>query len=172
MLSTRMSAPNCNETWEETLLRRLPYLGHRNWIVVADAAYPQQTSPGIQTILAEGGVADAVTIVLETVRSSSHVRPIIYLDKELAALPVRHAAGIETVRIRLAAATAGLSVRQLPHDEIIAKLDAAGRNFHVLLIKTRETLPYTSVFIELDCGYWSSEAEQDLRTTMKSPPNL
>jgi hypothetical protein len=27
-------------------------------------------------------------------------------------------------------------------------------------------LPYTSVFLQLDCGYWSPEAEKRLRTTM------
>ena len=25
------------------------------------------------------------------------------------------------------------------------------------------TIPYTSIFFELDCGYWSAEAEQRLR---------
>ena len=167
-----MSPSNCTETWQETLRRRLSYFGHRNWIVVADAAYPQQTAPGIETILAESGVTDTTTTVLAAVRSSPHIRPIIYLDKELAALPVKHAAGIETVRSQLAAATSGLPVHRLLHEEIITKLDAAGRNFHILLIKTREVLPYTSVFIELDCGYWSPEAEQDLRTAMKSLPKL
>jgi len=166
-----MSAPHRPETWPEILRHRLPYLGHRNWIVVADAAYPQQTSPGIETILAEGGIAAAVVTVLGAIRASGHVRPIVYLDAELAALPARHAVGIAEVRRELATATAGLPLRQLPHDEIIAQLDAAGRNFHILLIKTRETLPYTSVFIELDCGYWSSEAEQDLRAAMKTRPN-
>ena len=39
-----------NETWEAVLTRRLPLLGHRNWIVVADAAYPAQSNPGIETI--------------------------------------------------------------------------------------------------------------------------
>jgi hypothetical protein len=29
-------------------------------------------------------------------------------------------------------------------------------------------LPYTSVFIRLDCGYWSAEAEAVLRDSMRS----
>ena len=29
---------------------RLPGLGHRNWIVVADSAYPMQISAGVETI--------------------------------------------------------------------------------------------------------------------------
>jgi hypothetical protein len=27
-------------------------------------------------------------------------------------------------------------------------------------------MPYTSVFVELDCGYWSDAAEQRLRKAM------
>ena len=32
------------------LATKLPALGHRNWVVVVDAAYPLQTSAGIETI--------------------------------------------------------------------------------------------------------------------------
>jgi hypothetical protein len=31
-------------------------------------------------------------------------------------------------------------------------------------------LPYTSVFIQLDCGYWSAEAEQRLRAAFSATP--
>ena len=36
--------------WRERLTEELPVLGHRNWIVVADAAYPAQCRPGIETL--------------------------------------------------------------------------------------------------------------------------
>jgi hypothetical protein len=29
-------------------------------------------------------------------------------------------------------------------------------------------LPYTSVFLELDCGYWNAEKEQRLRSALES----
>jgi hypothetical protein len=45
-------------------------------------------------------------------------------------------------------------------------LDEAGKTFNVLILKTNLTLPYTSVFLELDCGYWSEEAEQRLRAAL------
>jgi hypothetical protein len=35
-----------------------------------------------------------------------------------------------------------------------------------LIVKTDMTIPYTSVFFELDCGYWNAEAEQRLRQAM------
>jgi hypothetical protein len=36
----------------------------------------------------------------------------------------------------------------------------------VLVLKTRLTIPYTSVFIRLECGYWSADAEKRLRAAM------
>ena len=39
--------------WERQLSAALlPLFGHRNWIVVADSAYPAQSKPGIETIVA------------------------------------------------------------------------------------------------------------------------
>jgi hypothetical protein len=35
------------------------------------------------------------------------------------------------------------------------------------MIKTDLALPYTSAFLELDCGYWPAEAEQKLRQKMR-----
>ncbi len=48
----------------------------------------------------------------------------------------------------------------------MAKLNEAARLYDVLVIKTNLTIPYTSVFLELDCGYWAPEAEQRLRRAM------
>jgi hypothetical protein len=30
------------------------------------------------------------------------------------------------------------------------------------------TIPYTSVFFELDCGYWNADAEQRLRQLIEA----
>ena len=38
--------------WEEVLKDRLQLYGHRNWLVIADSAYPAQSRPGIETIVA------------------------------------------------------------------------------------------------------------------------
>jgi hypothetical protein len=56
----------------------------------------------------------------------------------------------------------------MPHEQIIDKLDSAGAKFNVLVLKTNLVLPYTSVFFELDCGYWGAEQEQRLRDAMKA----
>ena len=57
-------------------------------------------------------------------------------------------------------------MQSLPHEEIISKLDEAGKTFHILVLKSRLTIPYTSVFIRLECGYWSADAEKRLREAM------
>jgi hypothetical protein len=54
----------------------------------------------------------------------------------------------------------------LPHEQIIAKLDESGKLFRILVLKSTLAIPYTSVFFELDCGYWSREAEERLRLSI------
>jgi hypothetical protein len=152
--------------WRATLDERLPLLGHRNWIVVADSAYPWHTSPGIETVDTGEDHVTVVRGVLEAVARSRHVRPVVHLDAELPLVAEAHAPGITACREALAAALGGLPPVSLPHEEIIGRLDAAGRTFRVLLLKTTLALPYTSVFVELDCGYWSAEAERALRGAM------
>jgi hypothetical protein len=36
-----------------------------------------------------------------------------------------------------------------------------------VVLKTEETIPYTSVFIELGCKYWNGENEKELRKRME-----
>jgi hypothetical protein len=37
----------------------------------------------------------------------------------------------------------------------------------VLILKTSATIPYTSVFLQLNCRYWSDDAEARLRAAMQ-----
>ena len=36
----------------------------------------------------------------------------------------------------------------------------------MLVLKTNMTIPYTSVFIRLDCKYWTADQEKRLRSKM------
>ena len=56
---------------------------------------------------------------------------------------------------------------QHDEDEIIAELDRAGQKFHILLLKTNLTIPYTSVFLQLECGYWNADSEKRLRAALQ-----
>ena len=154
--------------WQWELEKQLPLLGHRNWIVVADSAYPSQTAPGIKTIYTGEKQLDAVNKVLVLLGKSKHVRGTVFIDAELPHVPEKFAQGISDYRAGLKDALKGQSVTPLPHEEIIEQLDEAGQTFHVVLLKTELTLPYTSVFIRLDCGYWSDEAEAELRAAIEA----
>jgi D-ribose pyranose/furanose isomerase RbsD len=149
--------------WKTQLSDILPLFGHRNWIVVADSAYPAQSKPGIVTIVSGAEQLYVVQHVLDAVTACSHVRANVYADRELAFVPEIDAPGIEDYRKQLDAILHGTRVEYISHDKIIAKLDQSAEVFSILLIKTEMTIPYTSVFFELDCGYWNADAEQRLR---------
>ena len=154
--------------WERKLKYDLPLLGHRNWIVVADSAYPLQTAPGVETVLADADQLQAVKTVLSELAKTKHVKPRIYIDHELEFVPEKDAPGIDAYRSGLRQVLGEQMPQALPHEKIISRLDEAGKTFRVLLIKTPLTLPYTSVFFELDCGYWNADAESRLREAIKA----
>jgi L-fucose mutarotase/ribose pyranase (RbsD/FucU family) len=155
-------------TWKEIVAERTRLYGHRNWIVIADAAYPAQSRNGIETIAADAGQVDVLRYVLETIDATAHIRPIVYNDAELSYVPEDSAPGISKYREELGKVLGDHPVEVIPHEEIIAKLDEAGATFRVLIIKTNLALPYTSVFLELDCGYWNEESEKHLREAIST----
>jgi L-fucose mutarotase/ribose pyranase (RbsD/FucU family) len=153
--------------WKQKLQERLPLYGHRNWVVVADAAYPAQARDGIETMVADADQTAVLETVLAMLRASKHVKPTVYTDQELQFVEEHDAVGISAYRGRLADLVDGFTANVLPHEEIIAKLDRAGQTYRVLIIKTSISIPYTSVFFELGCAYWNSDAESRLRTAIK-----
>lgn len=155
------------QTWKSVIEQRLPKYGHRNWIVIADAAYPSQSADGIETVATGAGQLEVLQHVLKKIDSASHIRPVVLVDEELQDVPERNAAGVEAYREQLDQIFDDRSVKVMPHDEIIGKLDKGSQLFNVLILKTKMTIPYTSVFIELDCGYWDAESEQQLREKIK-----
>ena len=160
-------AGGCTPAWWGKTLTDLPAMGHRNWIVVADSAYPAQSRPGIETIYTDANQLELVAELLRALDHMRHVRPVVYLDSELPYVSDLDAPGIGAYREQLKRVLGSRPINTLPHEEIIAKLDKAGETFRILILKTNMTLPYTSVFLELDCGYWTPEAEQRLRQAIK-----
>ena len=171
LIATAMIGCTQSKTdWRQAVDEQLPMLGHRNWIVIADAAYPWQTAPGIETIYTGASQIEVVEVVLTATDQAPHVDPIIYVDNELRSVSDADAPGIAAYRESLNTLLGDRQVNRLPHEDIIAKLDEAGGTFRVLLLKTDMTLPYTSVFIELYCGYWDREREQRLRDAINATP--
>jgi hypothetical protein len=152
--------------WERHVEAALSLFGHRNWIVVADAAYPAQARPGIRTLLADMDHFEVVEKVLGMILASRHVRPRIYLDRELAFVAEQDAPGVEVFRHQLGSLLKVRNISRVLHEQIIHKLDQSAQLFEILILKTNMTIPYTSVFFELDCGYWHPGAEERLREAM------
>jgi hypothetical protein len=158
--------PAAND-WERQFSALLPLFGHRNWIVVADSAYPAQSKPGIETIASGADQIHVVRKVKDAIAASGHVRANVYVDKELGFVGERDAPGISQYKQQLDAALYGSNVQQMEHEQIIARLDQSAQVFRILIIKSNMTIPYTSVFFELDCGYWDAQAEQRLRQSIQ-----
>lgn len=162
LASVVVSVCGCS-TWQSRFNEVLPEYGHRNWIVVADSAYPKQSGPGIETIATGRDQLEVLEIVLEAIADAPHVRAIVMLDAELDSVPEADAPGVTAYRAALKNTLEGKQVKVMPHEDIISELDKGSEMFNVLLLKTDLTLPYTSVFLQLDCGYWTAEKEKSLR---------
>lgn len=150
-------------TWQEDFDATLPMLGHRNWVLVVDKSFPLQSAAGMRYINTGGELLDVTKEVLARIEASSHVKAIIYTDMELESVNEELAPGIDAYKSELSRLLGKYEVRTLDHEAIFAKLDAASKLFNILVLKTDMILPYSSVFMELDCGYWSTERETKLR---------
>mgnify|MGYP001208102173 CR=1 FL=1 len=152
--------------WTHEFEKVLPLLGHRNWILVVDKAYPYQSAPGITTIDTQMPLPIALEKVVAAIKASTHVKPIFYTDKELGFISEDMAPGVGAFRKQLSRILAGAQTQTMLHDSVFAKLAEAAKLFNVVILKTEGLIAYSSVFIELDCAYWSAEKEKALREKM------
>jgi len=153
-------------SWKQVLEQDLNLLGHRNWILVVDKAFPEQTSEGMKYIYVEQDLLPTLEYVLGVLDNSTHVKPIIYQDKELSYITEEQVPGIGSFRSSAANILEGRPVNTMLHDDVFTLLDESSSLFSVLVIKTNCTMPYTSVFMQLDCAYWGPENEKLLREHM------
>jgi hypothetical protein len=165
------SSPPAVPTWREKVAEAMPLLGHRNWILIVDSAYPLQSGTGIETIDTNAGQLEVVRHVLSEIDRSIHVRPVVLMDAELPFVPEDDAPGVSKYRTEANDLLRSYSVESVPHDRLIANVEEAARHFNILVLKTNLAVPYTSVFIRLDCKYWSADAEKRLRARMAASPH-
>ena len=165
---TGRDQPRERPAWQTKALDAIPLLGHRNWILVVDSAYPLQSSPGIETIETNENQLDVVRFVLGAVNRSIHVRPDIFMDAELPFVQDDDAPGASAYRREIGDLLRDYGVQSLPHEKIISQIDESSKVFSVLVLKTNMAVPYTSVFMRLNCKYWSDDAEKRLRAKMSA----
>jgi D-ribose pyranose/furanose isomerase RbsD len=165
--TTEKSKPNKSIQWQNELQSKLSTFGHRNWILIVDKAFPMQNGSGITYINSNENLLPVLSYTLEEIRNSSHVKPIIYQDKELSFITEEQSTGVKQLAQSIQKVLGENKVQQINHDSIFFKIDEAAKLFNVLIIKTNETIPYSSVFLQLDCAYWNAEKEAMLRLNMK-----
>jgi len=159
------------KNWEEQLDELLPLLGHRNWILVVDKAFPLQSAPGMTYINTGGELLEVLGKVAKKIEAATHVVGIYYTDVELKYISEDLVRRIEDFKFDLRRVLAGKNTQTLNHNDVFKRLDDASKLFNVIVLKTEQVMPYTSVFIELDCGYWSAEKETILRNLMQEAPS-
>lgn len=152
--------------WRAAVDQELPLLGHRNWILVVDSAYPLQSSPGVETIETEAPQTEVLRFVLGAIDRSIHLRPDVFRDAELSYVPESDASGVSAYRRELQGILGNYTVESVPHQQLIDRVDEAGKSMHVLVLKSRIAVPYSSVFLRLNCRYWSDDAEKHMRAKM------
>jgi D-ribose pyranose/furanose isomerase RbsD len=152
--------------WQTTLQQRLSLYGHRNWIVVADAAYPAYSQSGVETIVANQDLPSVLKYVAHAISSSKHVRATVFLDQELQFVQETDYPRVTALRKAISQTFAKNSLSTVPHSEAISKIDDAAKTFRVLFIKTNTTIPYTSVFMRLECGYLTDEVDKKIKDAM------
>ena len=151
------------QDWKSEVERTLQLFGHRNWIVIADAAYPQQSNQAIKTLVINADQLEVVEFVTQSIEKAKHVNATIFIDKEMEFVPEKAAEGIENYRDKLDNLLKGRPVKTMLHEQIIQKIDSSAKLFNVLILKTDLAIPYTSVFFELECGYWDADDEENIR---------
>jgi D-ribose pyranose/furanose isomerase RbsD len=150
-------------TWQSAVTRQSTQLGYRNWIVIAEASFPAHSRHGVRQVNATEDVPEVLDYVLNTLEQTQHVRPQIYLTRELRSVENDFAPGIEDLRKKLKISLHGHEPTELDQQSLLTLLEDANRNFEVLVIRTPTALPYSSVFLELQPGYWDAESETRLR---------
>ena len=156
------------DNWKTQLNLQLQLLGHRNWILVVDKAFPAQNAAGIVTINTGESLLPVLQYTLDQINSSTHVKPLIFTDKELNYISVAQVPEIEKFKTKLFEMIPKEQAQIMLHDSVFVKIAKASELFRIVVLKTEQVIPYSSVFLQLDCKYWPAENEKQLRESMRN----
>lgn len=152
------------------LRNELGYLGARNWVVIAEAAFPIQSRRGVRVVQLDADIPDVLEAVEDVIEEKHHVKPRVYVTAELESVPYEYAPGVRAHKKKLQESLHGREPVRLDNDMLLRLLNDTSKTYRVLVIKTRTALPYSSVFIELGSGYWDAESEAALRQNFEKKP--
>src|SRR6267142_3665839 len=127
LLVVSVSGHAATPDWNKQLIETMPRLGHRNWILIVDSAYPLQTSPGVETVETNAAQLDVVRTVLTEIENSIHVRPVVFMDPELPFISDSDAPGVSAYRSEIGELLHKLSVQSRRHETLISDIEEAGK---------------------------------------------
>lgn len=113
------------------------------------------------------GSADTFREVLDILELQASLTPRIWVNNEMDVVTEDMAPGIKEFRKEVNSLLSGRFCYRLDERIISMQLAEAAKDFRVLFIKTGTRLPYSTIAIELDSGYWSSDSEAEIRSRME-----
>ncbi len=166
LVSCQQSAPPTPK-WLNTVDHEVHKLGTYNWVIIAEPSFPALSRSGVTTITTPVSTTEALDGVLQSIDSHSHVRPRIHLTREAGAVIEHDTPGIDDYRKKLNQVLNERDTLTLTNNTLNLLITDARKNYRILVIKTTTSLPYTSVFLELESGYWDGVSETALRKRLK-----
>jgi tRNA U34 5-carboxymethylaminomethyl modifying enzyme MnmG/GidA len=154
-------------SWLKTVDHEVHRLGTFNWVIIAEPSFPALSRTGVTTITTPVSTIEALDGVLQSIDSHSHVRPRIHLTREAGAVIEHDTPGIDDYRTKLKQVLNERDTLTLTNNTLNLLITDAQKNYRILVIKTTTSLPYTSVFLELESGYWDGVSETALRKRLK-----
>jgi L-fucose mutarotase/ribose pyranase (RbsD/FucU family) len=161
-----MGMPDANR-WQTAVERQAGQLGYRNWIVIAEASFPAHSRPGIRQVNSSVSIPETLDYVLNVLEQTENLRPKVYVPRELRSVENDFAPGIDELRKSIKSSTRGHELTELDQQSLLTLVEDANRSFDVLVIRTPTALPYSSIFIELQPGYWDAVSENRLRERIR-----
>lgn len=149
--------------WKSSVNYQTSQLGYRNWIVIAEASFPAHSRQGVSQVNADAEIPEVVDYVLNALEKTQHVKPNIYLPREMRSVDNHVAPGMDELRAQIKDALHGHESTEIDQQSLLTLIETAQSKFDVLVIRTPTALPYSSVFLELQPGYWDAESEKELR---------
>ncbi|RJR08801.1 hypothetical protein C4588_05450 [Candidatus Parcubacteria bacterium] len=164
------STPEYKLSWSKKFNSRLPVMGKDNWIIIGDAAHPSRRAIGIETIATRKSITSVLDYVLSGMDKTGHAGATAWISSELEKIPDRDAIGIAKVHqeIRRQLNNAKITTKTAIEQEILKMIEAEAGDYNILVLKSDTQLPYTTVYLHLDCRYWDETREKRLRDALRA----
>ena len=141
-------------------------MGIGNWVIISESSFPAHSGRGVRTVNVDSEIPQVLDFVVDYFDHSQNVTPNFNTARELPFVENDRAPGIDEYRKLLKKSLHGHTIREMDHDSLALLAQRNSGKFAVLVIKTTTALPYSSIFIELDTGYWDRDSEDALRKKM------